>query len=169
MTVRSSIHRLLALIALISFVSGPFGCEPAADQADHADHDHDHADHDHADHDHDHDEAAMTDDHGHGETVQLGSVEFGGFTARASRDGEVAAGGELPVDVWIDGNGPIDAVRFWVGTESAAGSIKGRAEIEIDQWHTHVAVPAVMPEDARLWIEVQSGDERVLGSVPLAG
>lgn len=166
MSLRSVLHPCLALLALVAFTAVPVGCDQSS--TDHTDHDH--AGHDHADHDHDHgDDAAMTDDHGHGPTVELGSVEFGGFTVTASRDGDVKAGGELPVDVHIEGDGPVDAVRAWVGTETAAGSIKGRLDPEGDGWHAHVMVPAVMPEDARLWIEIQSGDERAAGSVPLDG
>lgn len=162
----------LACLAMSAFVVLGSGCDakPAENTADH-DHDHDH---DHGDHDHDHDHGdeahgPTMDDHGHGETVELGDGTIGSFTIRASRDGEVAAGGELPVDVWIEGTDSIDAVRFWVGTEDAKGSIKARADLEGDHWHTHVAVPAVLPDGAALWIEIQSGDDRVAGSVSLDG
>ena len=168
---------LLACLSVSAFVASIGGCdakpaEQAADH-DHAHDGHDH-DHDHADHDHDHDHEGEAhgpemDDHHHGETVELGTIDVGTFTIRASRDGEVAAGGDLPVDVWIDGTAPVDAVRFWVGVESAAGSIKARAELEDDHWHTHVAVPAVLPEDSALWIEIQSGDARIAEGISLDG
>jgi hypothetical protein len=159
----------LTALSLAAFTFSGSGCDSQTD--DHAGHDHDHADHDHDHADHaDHaDHGPTMDDHGHGPTVELGSATIGDFQVRASRDGDVAAGGELPVDVWIDGAPPVDAVRFWVGVESAAGSIKAKAGLEGDHWHTHVAVPAVIPDGASLWIEIQSGDARTAGSVSLDG
>jgi hypothetical protein len=113
------------------------GCEkkdaaaPAAKAGDHS-HDGDHA------HDHDH-------DHGHGETTQLGEQKAGPYTVKASRDGDVKAGGDVPVDIWVDGGAKGKAVRVWFGTEDAKGSIKAKCEVEDGQWHAHGEVPDPMP------------------------
>lgn len=110
--------------------------------------------HDHAGHDHDHEHA---DGHDHGATTQLGTAEAGGFSVKASRDGELKAGGDAPVDVWITGGtGKPIAVRFWIGTQDAKGSIKAKAELEKDNWHTHVEVPDPLPADAKLWVEIEA-------------
>lgn len=149
----------LALAALV-------GCEkkdaaaPAAKAGDHS-HDGDHA-HDH-DHDHDHDHAhaeggKMEKDHGHGETTQLGEQKAGPYTVKASRDGDVKAGGDVPVDIWVDGGAKGKAVRVWFGTEDAKGSIKAKCEVEDGQWHTHGEVPDPMPEGSKLWVEIEGED-----------
>ncbi len=172
--------------------SAPAHSHEAGDDHDHGhDHDHDHgeagddhADHDHADHDHadhghaddghaegDHDHGMEEGDgHGHGETVELGSKELDGLRVRASRDGEVTAGGDLPIDVWIETEKGIGSVRFWVGTQDAKGSVRARAELEHDNWHTHAEVPDPLPEGAALWVEIAvEGGGKVLVDFALGG
>lgn len=131
------------------------------------DHDHDH-DHDHA-HDHAHEgAAAASGDEGHGATVELGEQKVGEYNVKASRDGDVKAGAELPVDIWITGGAKVAAVRFWIGTEDAKGSMKAKAEIERDNWHTHGEVPSPMPEGSKLWIEIEAeGGAKTLVSFEL--
>jgi len=103
-------------------------------------------------HDHDH-----ADEHGHGPTVQLGEQSAGGFTIKASRDGELKPGGDAPIDVRIaGGSAKVIAVRFWIGSQDAKGSVKAKAEIEKDNWHTHVEVPSPLPEGSALWVELES-------------
>lgn len=108
-------------------------------------------DHDHGDgHDH-------ADDHGHGATTPLGELVVEGVTIRASRDGDITPGGDVPVDVWVTGETVrVAAVRFWVGTQDAKGSVKAKAELEKDNWHTHVEVPNPLPEASMLWVEVET-------------
>jgi hypothetical protein len=163
--------RSLVLLAgsCLALVALPMsGCDkkaptttPAAGAA-HAD-DHDHAEgdgHDHAEHadDHDHaDDHAHGDDHGHGATVALGELVVDGMTIRASRDGDITPGGDVPIDVWVTGGTPkVAAVRFWVGTQDAKGSVKAKAELEKDNWHTHAEVPNPLPEASMLWVEVET-------------
>ncbi len=118
--------------------------------------------------DHGHDHAAGSPQHagkpgpatdpeeGHGPVVELGSTEQGGYTIKASRDGDLKAGGEAPIDVWVTGGEPVSAVRFWIGTQDAAGSLKAKAAIERDNWHTHAEVPDPMPAGSKLWVEIES-------------
>jgi hypothetical protein len=101
---------------------------------------------------------------GHGaEAVELGSATIGAFNVRASRDkGEIKPGGDAPIDVWIDngvGKG-VTAVRFWIGTQDAKGSIKAKADIEDGKWHTHVEIPSPMPEGSKLWVEIEGSDAK---------
>lgn len=111
----------------------------------------------HAD-DHDHgDGQGHADDHGHGATTPLGELAVDGLTIRASRDGDITPGGDAPIDVWVTGStAPIAAVRFWVGTQDAKGSVKAKAELEKDNWHTHIEVPNPLPEASMLWVEVET-------------
>ena len=147
-------------LALAAFA----GCEkkdtaaPAAKAGDHS-HDGDHA-HDH-DHDHDHDHAdggKMDKDHGHGATTEMGEQKAGPYTVKVSRDGDIKAGGDVPVDIWVDGGAKGKSVRFWFGTEDAKGSIKAKCEVEDGHWHTHGEVPDPMPEGSKLWIEIEGED-----------
>ena len=135
-------------LAMLPLASCGGGDKPAAPAADH---DHDHAD-GHADHDH----AEHNDGHAHGATTQLGEQESGGFKIKASRDGDLKAGGDAPIDVWVTGGAKIASVRFWIGTEDAKGSIKAKAELESDNWHTHAEVPDPLPAGAKLWVEVEA-------------
>lgn len=102
---------------------------------------------------------------GHGgAVVELGETTVDGMKIKASRDkGEIKAGGDAPIDVWVmtaDGTPTtVAAVRFWIGTEDAKGSIKAKSEIEVptepNHWHTHAEVPDPLPPGAKLWVEVE--------------
>jgi len=118
-----------------------------------------------ADHGHDHE-----DDHHHGPTTELGATTIGGFAVKASRDGDITPGGDAPIDVWITGGtAKVAAVRFWIGTQNARGSIKARAELEKDNWHTHAEIPSPLPEGSQLWVEIETdAGERHVGAFDLA-
>lgn len=99
------------------------------------------------------------DGHAHGPTVQLGTMTIGAYSVKASFDGVVKPGSDLPIDVWVtapEGASPVKAVRFWVGSEDAAGSVKARAELEKDNWHTHADIPAAFSPDAKIWVEIEN-------------
>jgi len=121
-------------------------------------------------HGHDDDHAGGA-GHGHGPTTQLGEVTVEGFTVKASRDGGLTPGGDTPVAVWVTGgSSKVNAVRFWIGTQDAKGSMKAKAELETDSWHTHVEVPKPMPTDSKLWVEIDAeGSEKILASFELNG
>ena len=93
---------------------------------------------------------------GHGATVELGEQKAGEFNVKVSRDGDVKAGAELPVDIWVTGGPKVAAVRFWVGVESGEGSMKAKVELEKDNWHTHGEAPSPMPEGSKLWVEIEA-------------
>lgn len=119
------------------------------------------ADHTHAPgdgHDHGH-------DHGHGPATPLGEQTAGGFTVKAVREGDVKPGGEGTFDIAVSGGaGKPAAVRLWIGTKDAAGSVKAKAEPEGEGWHAHVEVPNPLPPGAKLWVEVEaaSGEKAVV-------
>lgn len=165
----------LVVIGTVAGCDGGDGAKQgAASKADDHDHDHDHgAD----DHDHDHDHAAEASESGHvpghgGTVVALGEQAIGSFMAVATRDaGEIAAGKEAPIDVTVtpgaEGGARVSAVRFWIGTEDAKGSVKARASIEDpnspSRWHTHVEIPSPVPAGSRLWVEIE--DDKGVTSV----
>ncbi len=169
------------LIATAMLAIAPLGCEkkpspPAAartsDGGAAAKKD-DHNGHDHAAGDAHADETSGHKDDGHhsGEVIALGETKIGEWTVRASRDkAEIKPGGEASIDVWVNGGKGegVTSVRLWIGTADAKGSIKAKADIESDKWHSHTEVPNPMPEDAKLWVEIESAKgEKLPGSFDL--
>lgn len=122
-------------------------------------------------------ETKPADGAGHGGAIiELGTTKIGELTVRASRDkGEIKAGGDAPIDVWLttaDGKpAAVTAVRFWIGVEDAKGSVKAKADIEDpkqpNHWHTHAEVPDPMPEGTKLWVEIEAGGGKTVGSFEL--
>lgn len=122
------------------------------------------------------DHEAMGSGH-HGPTIDLGDAAAGPFRIRATRDeGEIVAGGDAPIDVWVDPTGDaaprVVAVRFWIGDASGKGAIKAKASIEDiaepTRWHTHAEIPDPMPPGSRLWVEVEDAEgTRTLASFEL--
>jgi len=96
----------------------------------------------------------------HGAVIELGETTVDGMKVRTSRDeGEIKPGGDSPIDIWIDGGlGNAAAVRFWIGTQDAKGSIKAKAAVEDGHWHTHGEVPNSLPPDSKLWVEIEAKD-----------
>ena len=87
--------------------------------------------------------------------LPIGEATVGDLKLVATTDGHVKPGGEGAFDVVITGGKP-KAVRFCVGTESAEGSVKAKAEEETpDNWHTHAEVPDPLPAGSKFWVEVE--------------
>ena len=89
--------------------------------------------------------------------LPIGEATVGGLKLVATMDAPVkaAGGGEGAFDVVITGGKP-KAVRFWIGDESAEGSVKAKAEEETpDNWHTHAEVPVPLPPGSKFWVEVE--------------
>ena len=119
---------------------------------------------DHAGHDHSAGPSAKPGDAHGDDVIELGTANAGDLVVRAARErGELKAGGDAPIDIWLttaDGKpAPAVAVRFWIGTEDAKGALKAKAEIENsaqpNHWHTHVEVPEPIPGTAKLWVEIE--------------
>ncbi len=123
-----------------------------------------HGDHAHkGDDGHGHD---LSGGHGDGPTTQLGEQAAGGFTIKASRDGAITPGKDAAIDVWVTGgSAKVAAVRFWIGSKDAKGSVKAKAEIEKDNWHTHAEIPDPIPAGSQLWVEIETdtGEKVVTG------
>jgi hypothetical protein len=112
------------------------------------------------DHDHDHDHGH---DHDHAKIVNLGPANIGTFVAIAARgEGKIVAGNESAVTVSVapaaGTTAKATAVRFWVGTQDAKGSLKAKGEVEDpkkpNDWHEHVEIPKPLPEGSKLWVEI---------------
>lgn len=114
-------------------------------------------------HDHGH-------DHGSGKAIDLGEQATGAFTVKAARDeGQIVAGKDAPIDIVVTPaagtTSKVAAVRFWIGTQDAKGSVKAKGEIEDskepNRWHAHAETPNPLPAECKLWVEVetQSGEK----------
>ena len=116
--------------------------------------------------------AAPSAGHG-GAVIELGNATIGSFSVRASRDqGEIKPGGDAPIDVWLTGTDKVVAVRFWIGTQDAKGSVKAKADIEDpkepNHWHTHTEVPNPLPPASKLWVEIETeGGQKTAASFDL--
>lgn len=155
------LHAALVLVPFLGLTAcedkkSPSTPVPAGSGAKADDHAHKPGD-SHADHSHD------GHDHGGG-TIDLGTLSVGTFTVQASRGkGDIVAGKDAMFDVTITpkdaGGMKAAAVRFWIGTEDAKGSVKAKAEMEGPQgsnrWHTHAEVPSPIPAGSKLWIEIE--------------
>jgi hypothetical protein len=87
--------------------------------------------------------------------MPLGETTMGGLKLVATQDAPAKPGGEGAFDVVITGGKP-KAVRFWVGTEDAKGSVKAKADEETpDNWHTHAELPDPLPAGSKFWVEVE--------------
>lgn len=123
---------------------------------------------------------AKADDHGHdhgpsgeraapkpghsGTVIALGEQTIGSFSAKATRnEGQIVAGKDAPIDVTVTPaagtSGKVVAVRLWIGSQDAKGSVKAKAEIENPQepdcWHVHAEIPNPMPAGSMLWVEIE--------------
>ena len=87
--------------------------------------------------------------------IPIGEKTVGNLKLVATMDEPVKPGGEGAFDLVITGGKP-KAVRFWVGTEDAKGSVKAKAEEETtDHWHTHAEVPDPLPPGSKFWAELE--------------
>jgi len=87
--------------------------------------------------------------------IPIGETTRAGLKLVATMDSPVKPGGEGAFDLVITGGKP-KAVRFWVGTEDAKGSVKAKAEEETtDNWHAHAEVPDPLPAGSKFWVEVE--------------
>jgi len=96
-----------------------------------------------------------------GARTELGSATAGRWTVKATRaEGAITEGSDPGFDLDVTGgSGTVSAVRVWIGTEDASGSVKSLAEVEDAvnpaHRHAHVEVPKPMPEGSKLWVEVE--------------
>src|SRR5688500_15625730 len=87
--------------------------------------------------------------------LPIGQQTMSGLKLVATMDEPVKPGGEGAFDVVITGGKP-KAVRFWVGTEDAKGSVKAKADEEApDNWHAHAEAPDPLPHGSKYWVEVE--------------
>lgn len=101
--------------------------------------------------------------HSHGGVaIPLGEQTIGAFRVVLTRDeGAIVPGKDIAIDAVVTPTGAAKtaAVRFWVGTQDAAGSVKAKADIEDPksptQWHTHAEIPNPLPAESRIWVEVE--------------
>jgi hypothetical protein len=119
---------------------------------------------------------AMGNDHGHahgpnGEHApskgELGKVTVSGFTFTVMQTSTLTPGKEADFALVMSGEGEPKAVRLWIGKESGEGSVKVKTHKHGSKMEAHVEVPSPLPDDAKLWIEVETAEGRKAASVDL--
>jgi hypothetical protein len=111
---------------------------------------------DEEDHDHDEDEVER----------ELGAVAVGGTTLSIGIGSEPVAGETVHVHIDHTAGAEPAAIRVWIGDESGAGSMKGKAVASGDTFHGDAEVPSPMAPGSALWIEVEAADgTRTKGSI----
>jgi hypothetical protein len=94
--------------------------------------------------------------HAHGEKKDLGTTTIAGLKLTVSQMGTITPGGEGVFEVSLGKGQPKPkAIRLWVGVPSGEGSVKAKATSENQDYDVHVEVPKTLPENSRLWVEVE--------------
>ncbi len=91
-------------------------------------------------------------------TKDLGTTTIAGVKLeKVTQEGPIIPGQEGAFDVIIaKGQKPPKALRAWIGTTSAEGSVKTRLEKEPNRhYHSHVEVPKPLPAGSQYWLEVE--------------
>ena len=160
-------QRTTILLTILSIAGlSVLGCDqqqqPAQDTAAPAAHDHGDAD------DHDHEGGSDGGVHG-GPKHELGSNDVGPHSMSVTQVGDVEAGGPATFEIVLDDEAANpETVRAWVGNEQAIGSVKVRSVDRGEFFDADLEVPDPMPEDSRLWVEIQGDDgQRHTGSFEL--
>lgn len=108
-------------------------------------------------------------EHHAGERHELGATKVGEFEISAAYSGTITPGKEVDVDLALKGErGKVAAIRAWIGTEDAKGSMKAKAALEGEGYHAEVEVPEPMPAGAALWVEIETSQaQKLLGALAL--
>ena len=100
-----------------------------------------------------------------GEKHLLGTQQIGGFSVTVTQVGDVKAGEGATFEIVPAGaTGKPTAVRAWVGTEAADGSVKVKAVDRAKFFDADLEVPATLPPQSKLWVELESTAGKKIGS-----
>ncbi len=97
---------------------------------------------------------------GHAATKPVAEKTMGAWRVAVFIPKPAAAGKELDVDLALTPAGTKPkAVRLWVGTENAKGSVKAKAEAHAPGTYcVGVEVPDPIPAGAKLWLAIEAED-----------
>jgi len=129
----------------------------SAEEEHHDDADHEGEEHEGEGHDHEADDKTY-------------GGKIGNYEVSISQHGEISAGGKAHLDIALSGPAKAPkALRLWVGNKSAKGSMKAKAGKghSPGEYHVEVEVPEKMPENSKLWIEIQDSGGREKGGFDL--
>jgi len=127
--------------------------------------------HDEGKGDHAHEGEEAEHEHEH-EEIALGTFDVGGISVEALQGhGNVEAGkeGHLVIKLSYKDDGAT-VVRAWIGTEDRTLSSTGKGEYapSHDDYDIHAVAPALLPEGAKWWLEIEKPDgAKSVGSIPL--
>ena len=86
------------------------------------------------------------------------TMTFAGVTLNVTVLGSIAPNAVLDVTIVQTAGALPTAIRVYVGDASGVGSVKTKVHSHGASSHAHVRVPATLPANCSLWIEVQNAD-----------
>ena len=96
------------------------------------------------------------------------TLSLAGITLEVTIGGTLASSTELDVALVQTSGSHAIAIRLWVGDESGVGSVKTKVHSHGSSYHAVSQIPATLPENCALWIEVESASgQREAGSISL--
>jgi hypothetical protein len=103
--------------------------------------------------------------HGTKRKHKLGRQPIGAYTVSVILIGEVEPGEHVDFDIkLIDAKSDPKALRVWIGTQDAAGSMKATGTKVKTTYTGEVTAPSPMPKDAKLWVELETEEGTKSGS-----
>lgn len=105
--------------------------------------------------------------HDHAEGKLLGEITLGGTVFTVALENELKAGEEVEFKLTPKGALPKGTVRGWIGIESGKGSTKGKAHAEDGGLCVHAEAPQPIPDDAKIWIELDVDGVKTKAGVAL--
>jgi 2-keto-4-pentenoate hydratase/2-oxohepta-3-ene-1,7-dioic acid hydratase in catechol pathway len=97
----------------------------------------------------------------------IGEITLAGTVFTVALETEVKAGEEVEVKLTPKGALPKGTVRGWIGAESGKGSTKSKAHDEDGGLCVHAEAPKPIPDDAKIWIEIDVDGTKTKASVVL--
>ena len=105
--------------------------------------------------------------HEHADEKPLGEITLNGAAFTVALAGHVKPGEEVEIILKPKGAAPKGALRGWIGIESAKGSAKGKAHEHDGELCIHAEVPAEIPADAKVWVELDGEGGKVKAGLGL--
>ena len=89
-------------------------------------------------------------------TQKVHAVTLAGINLEVTVGGTLVPNADIDVQLIQTSGNRATAIRLWVGDASGVGSVKTRVHSHGASYHATAQVPATLPTNCALWIEVQN-------------
>jgi len=103
----------------------------------------------------------------HAEPKPIGEITLNGTVFTVALESALKAGEEVEIKLTPKGALPKGTVRGWIGSESGKGSAKSKAHDEDGGLCVHAEAPKPIPEDAKIWIEIDVDGSKTKAGIAL--